>query len=203
VTAKKSQRGSATRNVALRDQIATSVLEAAAAVLAQRGETTSMGEIARAAGVGRATLYRYFPSREALMDALAQAAVEELTVRITAADLDTVPVAEGIARLTRAFLSTGSKYVAFMRSGRKPNTDPGEADRLLAEPLRVLFQRGIEDGTLRTDLTPEVLQALYGGLIEAAIPLATKEALGVERASAATTALFLHGAAKAGSGPAR
>jgi TetR/AcrR family transcriptional regulator, mexCD-oprJ operon repressor len=203
VTAKKSHQGSATRNVALRDQIATSVVEAAAAVLAERGETTNMGEIARAAGVGRATLYRYFPSREALMDALAQAAVEELSARIADAGLDTVPVAEGIARLTRAFLSTGSKYIAFMRSGRKPDTAPGEAGRLLVEPLRVLFQRGTEDGTLRSDLTPEVLQALYGGLIEAAIPLATKDTLGVERASTATTALFLHGASNAGSGPAR
>lgn len=43
------------------------ILEAAAELFAQRGvEAVGMNDIARAAGCSRATLYRYYPSREAL-----------------------------------------------------------------------------------------------------------------------------------------
>ena len=187
------------RNPALRDHIAATILDAAAAVLAERGEAASMADIAAAAGVGRATLYRYFPNREVLLQALARAAVDELGDRLSEAGLDTVPVAEGIARLTRAFVGTGSKYVAFMRSGQKP-VDPAVVDRQLGEPLRELFRRGAADGTLRSDLPAEVLLALYTGLLEAAFTMATQGGLGVERASAATIAVFLDGTSRAPGG---
>lgn len=181
------------RNPALRDRIAAAVLEAAAVVLAEQGEAASMADIAAAAGVGRATLYRYFPTREVLLRALAQAAVDKISDRLVEADLDTVPVAEGIARLTRAFLTTGSKYIAFMRSAAKP-LDRADVERQIGGPLRAVFRRGAADGTLRGDLPGEALLALYIGLLEAAIPLSTADGLGVERASAAVTTLFLDGA---------
>ncbi|MDT0344990.1 TetR/AcrR family transcriptional regulator [Streptomyces litchfieldiae] len=181
------------RKPVLRDHIATSVLAAAAVVLAERGDAASMADIASAAGVGRATLYRYFPTREALLAALGRRALDELTDRIEEAGLETVPVAEGIARLTRAFLGTGCRYAAFLRTGPKP-ADADEIQAQLGAPLLALLARGAADGTLRADLSPEVLLAFYGGLIESAMPLAAPGALGVERASAATTAFFLNGA---------
>jgi AcrR family transcriptional regulator len=49
-----------TRNSALRDHIAAGIIEVAAGVLAER-EGASMAELAQAAGVSRATLYRYSP----------------------------------------------------------------------------------------------------------------------------------------------
>ncbi|WP_042396846.1 TetR/AcrR family transcriptional regulator [Streptacidiphilus carbonis] len=179
-------------NPALKDHIAAGILDAAAAVLAERGEAASMADIAAAAGVGRATLYRRFPNREALLQALARAAVQELDDRLAEAGLDTAPYPEALARLTRAFVATGSKYIAFMRSGHKP-IEPAEVDRRLGEPLRELFRRGAADGSLREDLPPEVLLALFVGLIEAALVTATQGGLGVERASAAAISVFLDG----------
>src|SRR5579859_7446878 len=82
----------------LRDRIAAGILDTAAAVLAGRGEPASMAEIADAAGVSRATLYRYFPTRDTLLNALAEAASAELRERIADAELDTIPVLEAIAR---------------------------------------------------------------------------------------------------------
>lgn len=180
------------RSTALRDRIATGILETAAALLAQR-DAASMAAIAEAAGVGRATLYRYFPSREALLRALAQLAIEEVSLRIVEADLDAVSVTDGIERLARVCVAAGSKYIVLARSGQKPIL-PGSLSQGIVTPLRDLFRRGLADGTLRHDLPLEVLLAMFGGLLEAAIHLSTENRHGVEPASAALTKLFLQGA---------
>ena len=176
----------------LRDRIAAGILDTAAAVLAGRGESASMAEIADASGVSRATLYRYFPSREALLRGLAEAASAELRERIADAELDVIPVQEAIARLARGFVLAGSKYVALAHSGHKP-ADSGQTQQDLAEPVYRLFTRGIADGTLRSDLSPEVLVQLFSGLLEAAIRASGPGGIGAEKASAAVISVFLDG----------
>jgi AcrR family transcriptional regulator len=54
------------------------LVEAARAAFAARGAEASMEEIARAAGVGIGTLYRHFPTREALVEAVFRDGVEQL-----------------------------------------------------------------------------------------------------------------------------
>jgi AcrR family transcriptional regulator len=55
------------------------VLAAAREAFAEGGEATSLEEIARRAGVGIGTLYRHFPNRQALLEALYVNEVEELS----------------------------------------------------------------------------------------------------------------------------
>src|ERR1700750_1364877 len=62
------------------------VLAAAREAFAEGGESTALEEIARRAGVGIGTLYRHFPNRQALIEALYLEEVEE--VCRTAAELD-------------------------------------------------------------------------------------------------------------------
>jgi TetR/AcrR family transcriptional regulator, mexCD-oprJ operon repressor len=176
----------------LRDRIAAGILDTAAAVLAGRGESASMAEIADAAGVSRATLYRYFPTRDALLNALAEAASAELRGRIADAELDTIPVPEAIGRLTRGFVLTGSKYVALAHSGHKP-PDADQTQQDLAEPVYRLLRRGIADGTLRSDLAPEVLVQIFSSLLETAIRISGPGGTGAEKASAAIISVFLDG----------
>lgn len=56
----------------------TRLIEAAAAAFAEHGETTSLEEVAQRAGVGIGTLYRHFPTRDALVEAVYRSAVETL-----------------------------------------------------------------------------------------------------------------------------
>src|SRR5438552_1135607 len=62
------------------------VLAAAREAFAEGGESTALEEIARRAGVGIGTLYRHFPSRQALLEALYASEVEE--VSRSAAEMD-------------------------------------------------------------------------------------------------------------------
>ncbi|MGH3283185.1 MAG: hypothetical protein ACRDPD_00610 [Streptosporangiaceae bacterium] len=63
----------------------------------------------------------------------------------------------------------------------------------LAEPVHRLFSRGIADGTLRSDLTPEVLVQIFSGLLETAIRISGPGGIGAEKASAAIISVFLDG----------
>ena len=63
------------------------VLAAAREAFAEGGESTALEEIARRAGVGIGTLYRHFPNRQALLEALYVDEVEEIC-RLAAEQLD-------------------------------------------------------------------------------------------------------------------
>src|SRR6185436_4886297 len=62
------------------------VLAAAREAFAEGGESTALEEIARRAGVGIGTLYRHFPNRQALIEALYVGEVEDICR--SAAELD-------------------------------------------------------------------------------------------------------------------
>src|SRR3954464_12920675 len=66
------------------------VLGAAREAFAEGGEATSLEEIARRAGVGIGTLYRHFPNRQALLEAVYVGEVEEVC-RSAAAVADAEP----------------------------------------------------------------------------------------------------------------
>jgi len=180
----------------LRDLTAAAIIESAATLLAERGEAVSMEEIASAAGIGRATLYRYFPNRDELLSAMAAASVQELAARIEQANLEAVPFEEGLARLARGIIAIGSKYKYIALSGHSAQlaeTYPDFEGKVI-EPVRALFRRAIAQGSLREDLTPDVLMDLFSGLIRGALDATAAGRRGVEESAAAATTLFLYGA---------
>src|SRR5947199_656450 len=71
----------ATNRVPRYDRTAAAILDAAAHALSEHGSSTNMADVAAAAGVSRATLYRYYPDREALLDALSSHALAEAAAR--------------------------------------------------------------------------------------------------------------------------
>jgi TetR/AcrR family transcriptional repressor of mexCD-oprJ operon len=177
----------------VKDHIRQSILDAAAELLISRGDSAIMAELADAAGIGRATLYRYFSTREELMIALSQAAIDDASARIEAADLEHVPVPEAIARIFRAILACGAKFEFIRTEHEHLHIDKEDIDRRIGAPIRAVFKRGMEDGTFRNDLPLDVLSNLCGGLIIGAFRALPFLENGVERVSAVATETMLKG----------
>jgi TetR/AcrR family transcriptional repressor of mexCD-oprJ operon len=174
------------------DRTATAILDAAARVFSEQGTAANLADVAAAAGVSRATLYRYYPSREALLRALGAHALNELANRLNDAGLERATVEEAIERLARALVAVGDRYSVLV--GEQCPPDEAEAERLVVAPMRAVFERGITSGVLRQDLPADVLRTLFSGTLLAAIKLTQRHQLGAEEASAAAAAVFLDGA---------
>lgn len=175
----------------LQDRTATAILEAAARVLA-RDRTAPIDEIAVEAGIGRATLYRYFHTREQLVAALWDAALSEIGERFTAARLEQVPFEEGIARVVRAFAAVGERYAVLLHEQSYEELERGR--EVLGDRVFPLLERGQRDGALRSDISLELIGEMFGGLLLAGVRRALDLGLGVEEASAIAVEVFLRGA---------
>jgi AcrR family transcriptional regulator len=151
-----------------------------------------MADVAEGAGVGRATLYRYFSSRDELLRALSAAAVEETSARLQAADLEGVALPEALARMTRALMASGAKYAVIVEEPEY--LDVADMERRVGAPIREVLQRGVTEGFLRADLTLDLLEQLWRGLVGGSLRSMRAGDLGLEGASAAVTSMFLTGA---------
>jgi AcrR family transcriptional regulator len=141
------------------------VLAAAREAFAEGGESTSLEEIARRAGVGIGTLYRHFPTRQALLEALYVDEVEE--VCRSAAQLDGVDPWEALNTWFERFIA----YLATKRALAHELLNYLEVDAQLFQTCRAslfaagdpLLQRAQEAGVVRPDATfAEVMQMVMG-----------------------------------------
>jgi len=162
------------------------ILLAAARVLAAR-EAASMADIAAAAEITRGTLYRHFPARESLIKALEAAANEEAGRRLADANLDKVPVEEGLARATRALVTVGEDFIVLLRERRPP--EPG-----FTGPLEALLERGREGGQIRTDVPLATLVESLLVLVGACVRTGKTAGMGLEDMSSTALRLFVTGA---------
>jgi TetR/AcrR family transcriptional repressor of mexCD-oprJ operon len=181
----------------LQQRVAAAILEGAARILAVQGEHASMNDVAAAAGVARATVYRYFPNRQALLDELARAAVSEADEGLASARIDEVSPEEGVARAVRALVDVGDSFVLLTRE--RLRSDPERFERRVIQPLRQLFERGQAAGDIRPDIASARLTESLIGLIVGV--LTSTPPLGREDIIATITGLFLDGARARGPRP--
>ncbi|MGA5101270.1 TetR/AcrR family transcriptional regulator [Streptomyces lavendulocolor] len=139
------------------------VLRTAAALLSRKA-TATMDEVARAAGIGRATLHRHFAGRDALVRALEALGIQEFEAALDAARLDDGTAEDALRRLV-----AGVEPVAGLLAFLVTENQLFEGDQMnegwarLDARVAALFRRGQEQGEFRIDLTPAWLtEALYG-----------------------------------------
>ena len=182
---------------ALQERVSRAILEAAARVLARRGEQASMNDVAAEAGVARATLYRYFPSRSVLLDELARLAVADAAERLASARVDELDAEQGVTRAVRALVEVGDPFVVLARE--RAGLAPEQFEGALAGPVRRMLERGQEAGDVRDDLPSAWLTQSLIGLV--ATVLQSGAMMGREDTIAGITSLFLDGAASRPAAP--
>jgi AcrR family transcriptional regulator len=141
------------------------VLTAAREAFAEGGESTSLEEIARRAGVGIGTLYRHFPNRQALLETLYVGEVEEMCR--SAAELDGTDPWEALNAWFERFIA----YIATKRALAHELQNYLEQDAPLFQVCRTslfesgepLLTRAQEAGVVRSDVNiAEVIQLVVG-----------------------------------------
>jgi AcrR family transcriptional regulator len=150
------------------------LLDAAVRAFSQDGPDVPLDAIAKDAGVGIGTLYRHFPTREALVEAAYRNELARLCD--AAADLlQTMPPDEA----TRTWMDRFVGYLttkrgmadalrAVIASGGNPYAE--SRDRLTAA-ITTLLQAGAAAGTVRSDVEPgDVLASLSGVSLAAGEP---------------------------------
>lgn len=143
------------------------ILAVARVIIAEQGSDVSMRDIARKAEVGLATLFRHFPTREALLDTLLRNSLEALTDLATALEESSAPDVALVRWLREAvgFVQVYSGVVTLMAAAL---SDPDSALHLSCENLRLagnrLLNRAQAEGVADRDMTSEDLFALIAAL---------------------------------------
>jgi AcrR family transcriptional regulator len=126
------------------------ILEAALSVI-QQDPDAGMNEIADGAGVGRATLYRHFPAREDLLNALRQRAREQGRAAMIAARPDEGDPIEALERIVAALIDVGYRNrVLFGPKVSRPDLAKREEH---FEPIARTFERAQREGIISTEFT--------------------------------------------------
>ncbi|MDI2032242.1 TetR/AcrR family transcriptional regulator [Saccharopolyspora sp. TS4A08] len=175
------------------------ILNAAASLLARRS-TAPMDEVARAAGISRATLNRHFAGRDALVLALQELGIARCEEALDAARLEDGSTEEALRRGIQE-LAPSADLINFLYCESQlfePEHHHEGWDRIDAR-LTEFFRLGQQRGDLRIDLSPAWLtEALYGLLGSAAWAI-TDGRLARKDFTFMVSELLLGGARKQGS----
>jgi AcrR family transcriptional regulator len=142
------------------------VLEAAKVVFSAGGAEASLEAVARAAGVGIGTLYRHFPTREALFEAVYRREVQQLADLAEQLKQEAKPI-DALRQWMRSivkFVATKKGMSAALTLAVDKNSKlfSSSADRL-ARTVGALLDRAIAAGEIRDDISPEdLLRAVVG-----------------------------------------
>src|SRR5450755_4316384 len=142
------------------------VLEAAKIVFNAGGPDASLEAVAKRAGVGIGTLYRHFPTREALFEAVYRREVQQLTELAEQLKSEAEPV-DALRRWMRSnveFIATKKGMLAALALVVHGSSELyAHSFERLTKAVRALLERAVAAGEIRADISPEdLLRALIG-----------------------------------------
>lgn len=154
----RKQRADAERNRNL-------LMEAAKRAFTEIGPEVSLDEIARRAGLGIGTLYRHFPTRDALLQAVYRREVQQLAAAAAQLSESQAPVAA-----LKAWMRLFVEYIATKRIiSPALNALAGKSElfaasgELITGALKLLVDRAVAAGEIQLDVDPlDLLYALVG-----------------------------------------
>jgi AcrR family transcriptional regulator len=129
------------------------ILAAAADVLSVNPGAT-VADVAASAGLGRTTVHRLFPTRDALVRALAIDAIDRLDAALNACHLDEGSAPEVLARVAAALVPISHEF-RFLEAGPDVWELDGEVSKRwyrLADRLEAVVERGKRSGHLRSEI---------------------------------------------------
>ena len=142
------------------------LLEAAKSVFSAGGPEASLEAVARTAGVGIGTLYRHFPTREALFEAVYRHEVQQLADLAERLKKETRPI-EALRQWMRSivkFVATkkGMSTALALAVSKDSDLVSYSSDRL-TRAIGLLLEQAIAAGEVRSDVSPEdLLRAIVG-----------------------------------------
>lgn len=156
-------------------------------------------ELTSLLGISKKTLYKYFPSKEALLRGILESFIRETSQRIEDAvqdeALDFVEKLQALLRLLGKQLSRIGR--PFMEDLQKSTPELWQEvadfrhEKLLLN-FRKLFEEGIRKGKIRSDLDPEFLTMMYSSTIESIINPQMLSTLPVSGSQALTTIIQVY-----------
>jgi AcrR family transcriptional regulator len=150
------------------DRSEARILDAAVEALAGDPEA-SMAEIARQAGVVRATVYVHFPTRDALIAAVTERAMSEVVDVIVAAEPERGDPSEALRRVvTEAWRTLGRYHALVAINTQLPQAELHARHRPVLAILEPLIERGQRDGSFRSDVPAAWHLSMVMALIHAA-----------------------------------
>lgn len=142
---RKPRRADAERNV-------SAILDAALEGLASDPDV-SMAEIARRAGVSRATTYVHFPTREVLVAAVTERAIADVATVLATADPASGDASEALGRVLAAAWRELDRFHALVAiNAHLPHEEFHRLHLPVLAHLAPLIERGQRDGAFRTDV---------------------------------------------------
>jgi AcrR family transcriptional regulator len=143
------------------------ILEVAKDAFTQHGASTSLDDVAKQAGVGPGTLYRHFPSREALLEAVYKTEVAKLAAaeQKFAATMSPVEALRAWMHLFIDYIAAkqiiAPALIALVGSSHPKFVEASYAQ--VHQAIRALVKRAIDKGDIRPDVDAvDLLRALIG-----------------------------------------
>jgi AcrR family transcriptional regulator len=157
----RRRRSDAERNI-------RAIVDAASRLLADQPHA-SMQEIAEGAGLHRATVHRHFATRDDLLMAVREQALDDFTALLNDPELTGMEPARAMREVTRRSLELGDSNRVYRLTASFDDASDERAE-LMARPTTALIRRAQAAGVVRTDLPPELVAMAWGGLVLVVLP---------------------------------